>query len=50
MLKREAPYTERLRFDVPRGGTADMDTPKPGPMLKEMMSGGDRANDRGSAA
>ncbi len=37
MLKREAPYTERLLFDVARGGTADLDKPKVGPMMKEMM-------------
>ena len=42
MLKRAAPYTERLLFDIPHGGTADKDRPKPGPMVKEMMSGGDR--------
>ncbi len=39
MLKREAPYTEGLRFEVPRGGTADKDETKMGPMVKEMMSG-----------
>lgn len=43
MLKREAPYTERLLFSVARGGTADLDTPKMGPMMKEMMSGSDKA-------
>jgi hypothetical protein len=35
MLKRAAPYTEGLRFEVPRGGTADLDQPKIGPMMKE---------------
>lgn len=42
MLKREAPYTERLLFDVANGGTADLDSPKPGPMMKEMMTGGNQ--------
>lgn len=41
MLKRTAPYTERLLFPIPHGGTADVDTPKIGPMVKEMMTGGD---------
>ena len=39
MLKREAPYTEGLRFEVPRGVTADKDHPKMGPMMKEAMGG-----------
>lgn len=43
MLKREAPYTERLLFDGSASGTADMDNPKVGPMMKEAMSDGDRA-------
>lgn len=43
MLKRDAPYTERLLFGIQRGGTADLDTLMPAPMMKEMMSGGDRA-------
>ena len=48
MLKRKAPYTERLLFDVPRGSTADLDTPKPAPMMKEMISGTGRESDRAS--
>ena len=43
MLKRPAPYTEGLRFDVARGGTADLDTPKMGPMVKEALSGSQHA-------
>jgi len=37
MLKREAPYTEGLRFEVPRGGTADLDETKIRPMMKEAL-------------
>lgn len=38
MLKREAPYTERLLFDGSASGTADLDKPKMGPMMKEAVS------------
>ncbi|MFN2567585.1 MAG: hypothetical protein ABR499_21535 [Gemmatimonadaceae bacterium] len=40
MLKKPAPYTEGLRFEVARGGTADLDRPKMGPMMKEVVGGG----------
>ncbi|MGQ0562917.1 MAG: hypothetical protein ACT443_13710 [Gemmatimonadota bacterium] len=37
MMKRPAAYTERLQFEVPRGGTADLDeTMISGAMLKQM--------------
>lgn len=37
MLKRPAPYAEGLQFEVPQGGTADLDETKMGPMMKEAM-------------
>ncbi len=43
MMKKPAPYTEGLRFEVPRGGTADLDTPKMGPMMKRAVGAADDA-------
>jgi hypothetical protein len=41
--KKPAPYTEGLRFEVPRGKTADLDDTKLGPMVKEAVGPGARA-------
>lgn len=39
MLEREAPYTTGFKFDLEQTGTADADHPKPGPMMKEALTG-----------
>ena len=38
MMDRRVPYTERLQFEVPRGGTADVDeTMMAGPMIDQTV-------------
>lgn len=49
MTGNNPPETERLLFDVPDGGTADLDTPTIGPMVGEMaeqIAAGRTSNDR----
>lgn len=53
-LGREAPYAERLLFDVPRGGTEDLDETTVAPALlqqaagkvKDVFTGGEEATER----
>ncbi|MFN2483521.1 MAG: hypothetical protein ABR509_01100 [Candidatus Limnocylindria bacterium] len=53
-LGREAPYAERLLFDVPRGGTEDLDATTMAPALlqqmagkvKDVVTGGEEATER----
>jgi len=36
ILGRSSPYTETLQFEVPHGGTSDLDEPMIGPMMGQM--------------
>jgi hypothetical protein len=53
-LGRDAPHAERLRFEVPQGGTDDLDgehalwsgAPADGGQLKDAVTGGEEATDR----